>query len=99
MPSITKKEEKLLCHLMRTFDHLPFCRRWLDREDGGSTKVNGVKGRQVGYMDALEGLVRKGIVEDYPPLADIPGSYSSQLEHTFLIKDNCKEVFSIGNDY
>ena len=49
--------------MMRTFDHLPFCRRWLDREDGGSTKVNGVKGRQVGYMDALEGLVRKGIVE------------------------------------
>lgn len=72
--------------MKRTFDTLPFCRRWLDREDGGSFAVNGMRGRQRKCIDTLNELVRKGVVEDYPPLCDIAGSYSSQLEHTLLVK-------------
>ena len=82
----TQSEQKLLCHIQRTFNHLPFCRRWLDRADGGSAAMNGQQGRQIKCVPTLHKLVKKGIVEEYPPLADSVGSYSSQLEHTFLIK-------------
>ena len=82
----TQSEQNLLCHIQRTFNHLPFCRRWLDRADGGSTAINGQHGRQSQCAPTLYKLVKKGIVEEYPPLVDSVGSYSSQLEHTFLIK-------------
>ena len=48
---------------MRTFSTLPFCRRWLDRADGGSFTVNGNQGRQVKCIDSLNRLVERGIVE------------------------------------
>lgn len=98
-PAMTPKEEALLKHIKRTFNTLPFCRRWLDRPDGGSFAVNGMNGRQEKCFDTLQELVNKEIVEDYPPLCDVKGSYSSQWEHTFLIKENCKEIYSMGNDY
>ena len=33
--------KKLLSHINKTFGTLAFCRRWLEREDGGSFTVNG----------------------------------------------------------
>ena len=59
----TERETNLLAHLKRTFDTLPFCRRWLDREDGGSFAVNGSRGRQRKCVETLNELVRKGVVE------------------------------------
>ena len=59
----SRDEECLLSHITRTFNHLPFCRRWLDRSDGGSFAVNGNTGRQVDCIRTLNGLVKKGIVE------------------------------------
>jgi methionine aminopeptidase len=41
----------------------------------------------------------KGIVEPYPPLCDVKGSYTAQYEHTILLKPTCKEVVSRGDDY
>jgi hypothetical protein len=35
----------------------------LDREDGGSFAVNGLNGHQENYIEPLNGLVKKGIVE------------------------------------
>lgn len=58
-----KEEEKLLCHILRTFNTLPFCRRWLDRDDGGSFAVNGNNGKQKNCIANLNRLVKKGIVE------------------------------------
>lgn len=57
------EDERLLKHIMRTFNTLPFCRRWLDRPDGGSFAVNGNQGRQVKCIDSLNRLVERGIVE------------------------------------
>ena len=57
------EEEKLLKHILRTFNTLPFCRRWLDREDGGSFKINQNHGRQAKCIQTLNQLVRNGIVE------------------------------------
>lgn len=47
----------------------------------------------------LKHLVSQGIVQDYPPLADVPGSMTAQYEHTILLRPTCKEVVSRGDDY
>ncbi|EHN03788.1 Map2p [Saccharomyces cerevisiae x Saccharomyces kudriavzevii VIN7] len=79
--------KNLLKTIDRNFGTLPFCRRYLDRL--GQEK----------YLFALNNLVRHGLVQDYPPLNDIPGSYTAQFEHTILLHAHKKEVVSKGEDY
>jgi methionyl aminopeptidase len=98
-PIRLQKAKQLLSHLDKTFGTLPFCRRWLERPDGGSTFVNGQSGKQERYLGALKNLVDLGIVEEYPPLVDIKGSYTAQFEHTSILRPMCKEVLSKGDDY
>ncbi|XWS30958.1 hypothetical protein CRYUN_Cryun23aG0035800 [Craigia yunnanensis] len=43
---------------------------------------------------ALKNLCDAGIVQPYPPLCDVKGSYVSQFEHTILLRPTCKEVIS-----
>lgn len=57
-----QNSRKLLNHLNKTFGTLPFCPRWLVREDGGSYAVNGNKGQQKLYQGALRNLVEQGVV-------------------------------------
>ena len=59
----------LLNTITKNFGTLPFCRRYLDRL--GHDK----------YLLGLNNLVSSGIVEAYPPLCDIKGSYTAQFEH------------------
>lgn len=47
VPLRLPKARQLLSHINKTFGTLAFCRRWLERPDGGSTTINGVKGQQV----------------------------------------------------
>jgi methionyl aminopeptidase len=89
----------LLKHIDRTYSTLPWCKRWLDRPDGGSTFLNGDKGRQTRYAGGLRELVECGIVNEYPPLVDIKGSYTAQYEHTFILRPTCKEILSRGDDF
>lgn len=77
----------LLNSIDKHFGTLPFCRRYLDRV--GEEK----------YLFALNNLVKSGLVQDYPPLVDIPGSYTAQYEHTILLRPTVKEVVSKGDDY
>lgn len=77
----------LLKSIDKNFGTLPFCRRYLDRL--GHDK----------YLLGLNNLVQSGIVQDYPPLVDIKGSYTAQYEHTILLRPNVKEVISRGDDY
>lgn len=44
---------------------------------------------------ALRNLVSSGVVTAYPPLCDVKGSYTAQLEHTILLRPTCKEVYTI----
>ena len=62
-------------------------RRWLDRigEDR--------------YLMSLNQLCNAGLVDKYPPLVDIKGCYTAQLEHTLILGPNGKEVLSKGDDY
>lgn len=51
------------------------------------------------YILPLRDLVQNGIINPYPPLVDIEGSYVAQFEHTFILRPTCKEVLSRGEDY
>ena len=66
---------------------MAFCRRFLDR-----------LGEQR-YIMALKNLCDNGIVQPYPPLVDVKGSYVAQYEHTIMLRPTCKEVLTRGDDY
>ncbi|KAJ5113606.1 methionine aminopeptidase 2 [Penicillium angulare] len=51
------------------------------------------------YLAGMNSLVSQGVVDRYPPLMDIEGSYSAQFEHTILLGESSKEVISRGDDY
>jgi len=100
VPLRMPRAKKLLSHINRTFGTLAFCRRWLERDDGGSAAVNGPSGaKQEKYLGALKNLCDVGIVQPYPPLCDVKGSYVAQYEHTLLLRPTCKEVVSRGDDF
>jgi methionyl aminopeptidase len=86
-PLRVKGAKQLLAHIEKYHGTLAFCRRWI--EDEG----------QKGYLLALKNLVDAGLVRDYPPLCDVKGCYTAQLEHTILLRPTCKEVLSRGEDY
>ena len=69
------------------FSTMAFCPRWL--EESGYTGID----------KSLKYLCDHNLVEPYPPLADIEGCYTSQFEHSFMLKPTCKEIFSIDDDY
>lgn len=87
VPLRVNSAKSLLSVIDKNFGTLPFCRRYLDRL--GQDK----------YALALRTLVQNGVVQDYPPLVDSPGSYTAQFEHTIILRPTCKEVVSRGDDY
>ena len=99
VPLRMQSSKRLLAHINKTFGTLAFCRRWLDREDGGSATIHGSKGKQEKYMGALKNLCDVGIIQPYPPLCDVKGCYTAQYEHTIVLRPTCKEVVSRGDDY
>jgi len=99
VPLRMASSKRLLSHINKTFGTLAFCRRWLERDDGGSYTINGNKGKQTKYMGALKNLCDVGIVQAYPPLCDVKGCYTAQYEHTLIMRPTCKEIVSRGDDY
>jgi len=87
VPLRLPRAKQLLGVIDRNFGTLAFCRRFLDR--AGETK----------YLMALKNLCDNGIIQPYPPLVDIKGSYVAQYEHTILLRPTCKEVLTRGDDY
>lgn len=83
----SERAKSLAKSIKDNFGTLPWCRRYLER--AGEDK----------YLLALNQLVRAGVVEDYPPLVDVVGSYTAQYEHTILLHPHKKEVVSRGDDY
>ncbi|XP_047242472.1 methionine aminopeptidase 2-like isoform X1 [Girardinichthys multiradiatus] len=87
VPIRLPRAKHLLNVINENFGTLAFCRRWLDRL--GESK----------YLMALKNLCDLGIIDPYPPLCDIKGSYTAQYEHTILLRPTYKEVVSRGDDY
>ncbi|CEF96479.1 Peptidase M24, methionine aminopeptidase [Ostreococcus tauri] len=80
--------KRLLGVIDRNFGTLAFCKRYLDRIG------------QERYGMALKNLCDNGIIQPYPPLCDIKGSYVAQYEHTILLKPSSGvEVLTRGDDY
>ncbi|EKX73412.1 methionine aminopeptidase, putative [Theileria equi strain WA] len=86
-PLRLKSARELLKVINTNFGTLPFCKRWLD-------DLTNSKGTVM-----LKNLVEAGIVVPYPPLCDVKDSFTSQMEHTILLRPTCKEVLSRGDDY
>lgn len=87
VPLRVSSARSLLNVIKKNFGTIPWARRYLDRL--GQEK----------YLLGLNNLVQAGIVEAYPPLVDIKGSYTAQFEHTILLRPTVKEVVSRGDDY
>ncbi|XP_041976582.1 methionine aminopeptidase 2 [Aricia agestis] len=87
VPLRLQSSKQLLNLINKNFGTLAFCKRWLER--AGASR----------YAMALKDLCDKGVVDPYPPLCDIKGSYTAQFEHTILLRPTCKEVVSRGDDY
>eukprot|EP00884_Botryococcus_braunii_P004532 jgi/Botrbrau1/1407/Bobra.0063s0105.1 len=87
VPLRLPRAKALLGTIDRNFGTLAFCKRFLDRL--GETK----------YQMALKNLCDTGIVDPYPPLCDVKGSYVAQFEHTLYLHPTRKEVLSRGDDY
>lgn len=66
--------KSLLKTIDENFGSLVFSRRYLERL--------GVKNYHLG----MKSLIASGVVEDYAPLVDIPGSYIAQLEHVGIYR-------------
>jgi len=81
------RAQKLLNFISKRFSTLAFCRRWLD--DEGQNK----------HLLPLKLLCNEGVINEYPPLCDIKGSYTAQYEHTIVLRPTCKEIVSRGQDY
>jgi methionyl aminopeptidase len=86
-PVRSAKAKQLLGTIDRNFGTLAFCRRYLDRL--GESQ----------YLLGLKGLCDAGIVDTYPPLVDVRGCHTAQLEHTLYLHPTRKEVLSRGDDY
>lgn len=63
---------------------LPFARRQLMPRLGSAKKVE----------EAIRILTRKGLIEDYPPLCEKPGTRVAQTEHTIFISESGAEVLT-----
>lgn len=87
VPLRLKSAKTLLNAIDQNFGTLAFCRRWLD--DIGQTR----------HLMALKNLVDNELVQPYPPLCDMRGSFTSQMEHTMLLRPTAKEILSRGDDY
>ncbi|KAL2216106.1 methionine aminopeptidase 2-like protein [Thermoascus aurantiacus ATCC 26904] len=87
VPLNLSSARSLLKTINENFGTIVFCRRYLDRL--GLDK----------YLVGMNSLITNGIVDMYPPLNDVEGSYTAQFEHTVLIRSAGKEVISRGDDY
>ena len=89
IPLCMQQAKQFLSVINQNFGTLAFCRNWLDRLG------------QNRYLMSLKTLCARdsGIIDPYPPLCDIKGSYTAQYEHTILLRPTCKEIISKGEDY
>ncbi|KAG9390327.1 Peptidase M24, methionine aminopeptidase [Carpediemonas membranifera] len=79
--------KKLFGFLRKQYSTLAWCPRWIER-DG-----------QTNWQIGLKNLVDNEVVNAYPPLADVAGSYTSQHEHTFMVLPDSIEILTAGDDY
>eukprot|EP00933_Yihiella_yeosuensis_P027723 TRINITY_DN21606_c0_g1_i2.p1 TRINITY_DN21606_c0_g1~~TRINITY_DN21606_c0_g1_i2.p1 ORF type:complete len:480 (+),score=94.70 TRINITY_DN21606_c0_g1_i2:27-1442(+) len=99
---LSAKAQDLLEIIDKRFSTMAFCPRWIVQE---ATRIKSplMKGggnqAQPWWTRPLDELCTMGVVNKYPPLADIPGSFTAQYEHTVLLGSRSKEILTRGSDY
>ena len=81
------KNREFYNFIYKNFNTLAWCKRWI--EELGFNN----------YYMPLRQLINQDIVEECPALYDVEGSFTSQFEHTFMLKPTGKEIFTVGDDY
>ncbi|CAE7432472.1 METAP2, partial [Symbiodinium pilosum] len=87
----------LLDLIDQRFGTLAFCPRWILQAQAAQQKKSKQNGNhQRWWASPLDELCNVGVVNRYPPLADLRGSFTAQLdaqyEHTILLGSSKKEV-------
>lgn len=95
---LSETSRSMLEVIDRRFGTLAFCPRWLV-EEASRVKVPGRGKDTKWWASPLDELCNLGVVQRYPPLADLQGSYTAQYEHTILLGSGSKEVLTRGSDY
>jgi methionyl aminopeptidase len=83
--------KKALNYIKKDRGTLPFASRWIYKNMDNSLRNK--------TMSGVKELVNKGLVNKYPPLVDIKGSYTSQYEHTIYVSEKGVENLSTSTDY
>ncbi|ELA48152.1 methionine aminopeptidase, type II [Vavraia culicis subsp. floridensis] len=83
------KNVKVLQIIKKHIKTLPFSARFIDRHYDFKTSS----------LISLKNLAMLGLLEPYPPLHDIKGSFVSQFEHTVYLNEETKEILTRGEDY
>ena len=86
-PRLDTRENFLFKKIRDTRQTLPFCKKWLKNYD--------IKGYQI----PLNTLVKKGVVNSYPPIMSQKDTHVVQFEHTIFIGASSVHVLSRGDDY
>lgn len=86
-PILNTRETLLFNKIKDTRQTLPFCKKWLKNYE--------IKD----YRISLNSLVKKGIVNSYPPIMSQKNSYVVQFEHTIFVGEKGVNVLSRGDDY
>ena len=81
------REKKLFNKVIEMRQTLPFCKKWLKKEN--------IKGYQI----PLNSLVNKGLIKSYPPIMSQKNTLVVQFEHTIHIKESGVNVLTRGDDY
>eukprot|EP00931_Biecheleriopsis_adriatica_P050504 TRINITY_DN29247_c0_g1_i1.p1 TRINITY_DN29247_c0_g1~~TRINITY_DN29247_c0_g1_i1.p1 ORF type:complete len:494 (+),score=83.76 TRINITY_DN29247_c0_g1_i1:22-1503(+) len=97
--ALSSKALSLLELIDKRFSTLAFCPRWIVQEAEYSKSKLLTASAQNWWSAPLNELCNMGVVNRYPPLADVPGSYTAQYEHTILLGRAGKEVLTRGTDY
>ncbi|MFS7985602.1 putative methionyl aminopeptidase [Helianthus anomalus] len=85
--SFLPRAKQLLAKIDKNFSTLAFCRRYLDRL------------RETKYLMALKNLCDAGVIQPYPPLCDVKGSYVSQHEHTILLRPASSIMIGLSKEF
>lgn len=86
VPIRNTKAKALLSEINNRFGTLAFCRKWLEETFPR-------------HIAPLRMLCDAGVIDPYPPLNDVMGSYVAQYEHTIFLHPSRKEVLSRGDDF
>ena len=86
-PRLDTRENFLFKRIRDTRQTLPFCKKWLKNYE--------IKGYQI----PLNSLVKKGVVNSYPPIMSQKDTHVVQFEHTIFVGEKGVNVLSRGDDY